>query len=173
MWVFYYLCLLQNCNFWTRLEYCKDCKISASSKGKNSHICPDHITGFEGHKEDKWSVCAFMGKQPPAIRALCMEKQSSSPKRTLSLTFSSFLNFCQDKNYFGSLRVIEYRCRPPCFLPFLAHLLLNFLFPWLVADFSLLTASGNEVERLKIVALPTGICQHINIWHLTSAVVLN
>lgn len=118
-------------------------------------------TAFEECKEDKWSVCAFTGKQPPAIRAFCMERQSSGPKRTITFTFSSFLNLYQDKNYFGSFHIIGYRCRPLCFLPFLGHLLLNFLFPWLVADFSLLTATGNEIERLEVVALPTGIYQHI------------
>lgn len=119
-----------------------------------AQIRSDQIGVFGGRKEDKWSVCAFMGKQPPAIRDLCRERQCSGPRRTLSFAFSSFINFCQDKNCFGSWHIMGYRCKTPCFLPFLAHLLLNFLFPLLVAGFfSLLTATGNEVERLENCSL--------------------
>lgn len=43
---------------------------------------------LKGIMVHKFSMCAFVGKQFPAIRALCKEKQSSSSKRKVSLFLS-------------------------------------------------------------------------------------
>lgn len=91
---------------------------------------------FEGLMEHKLRVCVLVGKQSPAIRALCKERQSSGSERNVPFAFSYFFSFCQNQASFGYPHVIGSLMElNVSLLSFLAHFLLSFLFPWLVAGF--------------------------------------
>jgi len=125
--------------------------------------------------EHKLSVCALVGKQFPAIRALCKERQSSGSKRNVFHFFLLFLDFVKINLLLAICMLQGLRWSSMFFSSFLAHLLLNFLFPWLVTvwGFFLLTATGNEVGgSWKIVALPTGLCQQTLALDIFSALIL-